>query len=197
MSWEQHRQDGIPGLPTCLSRDHLWVAVLAPRREPASVASSAVAAPLWPGSDLLPSLSSLAGLAHRGGSFISLQTCFSLFGLVYQERVFLEPLFPSQTVGERCLVCVSSPTKRPAWGPGLVTLFSGGWAGVPLTNRSNVSFVPPNTLSPWAEDKEPGFLPWILEGDGDPGISGFTVLFQTTLLTSCILSYKSPMSLSR
>lgn len=71
----------------------------------------AVVAPRWPGSALLPSPSSLAGLAHRGGSFISLQTCFSLFRLVYQERVFLEPLFPSQTVGERCLVCVSSQLR--------------------------------------------------------------------------------------
>lgn len=37
-----------------------------------SVAEPAAVAPLWPGSDLLPSPSSLAGLAYRGGSFISL-----------------------------------------------------------------------------------------------------------------------------
>lgn len=125
-----------------MSRDHLR-AGCACSPTSASVVAPAAVAPLWPGSDLLPSPSSLVSLAHRGGSFISFQTCFSLFGLVYQERVFLEPLFPSQTVGEGCLVCASSPTKRPAWGPAFVTVFSGGWEGVPFPKRSNVSFVPP------------------------------------------------------
>lgn len=59
-------------------------------------------------------------LPGRPGSRVpfSLSTCFPLFGLVYHERVFLEALFPSQTVGARCSFCVSSPAKRPAWRRG-------------------------------------------------------------------------------
>lgn len=125
----------------------------------ASVAILATVALLWPGSTLFLSPGSLAGLAH--GFLFSLYTCFPLFGLVYHV-CFLETLFPSQTVGARCLFCVSSPTQRPASRPGCV----------PYTKRSNVSFVPPQ-LPLSLGHKELGFLPWILEGDGDPGILGF------------------------
>lgn len=78
----------------------------------------------------------------EGVPLLASRLVFLSWGLFTRNVCFLEPLFPSQTVGERCLVCVSSPTKRPAGGPGFFTVFSGSWAGVPLTKRSSVSFVP-------------------------------------------------------
>lgn len=149
----------------------------------ASVAILATVAPLWPGSTLFLSPGSLAGLAH--GLLFSLYTCFPLFGPVYHV-CFLETLFPSQTVGARCLFCVSSPTQRPAWRLGCA----------PRPKEVMSPLFHPNSLYPWAT-KNWDFCPGFLTGMEILGSLDFKRLLHTTLLTSCIPSYISPTSCSR
>lgn len=167
VSWEQHGQDSNPGPDFHITSD--WLRLL-PRGVSAHVATLAVMVPLWPGSALLLSPSSRAGLAHSRGSFISLYTCFPLFGLVYQEHVFFwNPCLQAKQWKQDAWFA-SAAQLRGQPGASSVTVPTGGWAGVPETKRSNVSFLHPNTFSPWATDKELVSLPWIFKGGGDSGI---------------------------
>lgn len=107
----QHCQASISGLLPFMSPP---VAVSAPWLVSASVATLASVAPLWAGSFQVPA----PWQAWLLGSSLASRLVFLSLGLFTMNVCFLEALFPSQTVGARCLFCVSSPTKRPAWRPG-------------------------------------------------------------------------------
>ena len=113
VSWEQHGQNSNPGPDFHVTSD--WLRLL-PWGVSAHVATLAVMVPPWPGSALLLSPSSLAGLAHSGVLLLASRLVFLSLGLFTRNMCFLEPLFASQTVEARRLVCVSSSTERAAWG---------------------------------------------------------------------------------
>ena len=87
--------------------------------------------------------------------------------------MFWEPLLVSQMVEARCLLCVSSPTERAAWG--LASSLCPVEAGLecPRPKGAMPTLFQPSTCSPWAMNKELGFLSWIFKGNGDSGIFVF------------------------
>ena len=79
--------------------------------------------------------------------------------------MFWEPLLVSQMVEARCLVCVSSPTERAAWG--LASSLCPVEAGLecPRPKGKNASFVPAQHLFSLGHEQKARILVLDFQGE--------------------------------
>lgn len=133
----------------------------------------------------LPSFSVLASWrAWLMGSFLASRFVFLSLGLFTTNVCFWKPCFQAKQWGRDA--CFASAAQRRGQ--------AGGWAGVPYTEEQCLLC---STPTPFLHKQRAGIPALDLRGAETLGFLDFKMLSQTTLLTSCIPSCKSPTSPSR